>query len=46
MTAADVVKDIQSNLVPNAVLVPAMVGEISRLQRRGYALVFIPAFRP
>ena len=27
-------------------VVPAMVGEVSRLQHRGYSLVFVAAFRP
>jgi intracellular sulfur oxidation DsrE/DsrF family protein len=46
MTQPDVVKEIQSNLIPNAVIIPAMVGEVSRLQQHGYTLVFVPAFRP
>ncbi len=33
MTPADVVADIQANLIPNAVVIPAMVGEGSRLQQ-------------
>jgi intracellular sulfur oxidation DsrE/DsrF family protein len=46
MTPPDVVKDIQANLIPGAVIIPAMVGEVSRLQQHGYTLVFVPAFRP
>jgi intracellular sulfur oxidation DsrE/DsrF family protein len=46
MDAADVVKDIEANLIPDAVLIPAMVGEVSRAQQTGYTLVFVPAFRP
>jgi hypothetical protein len=46
MTAADVVKDIEANLIPDATLIPAMVGEISLAQARGYALVFVPKFTP
>jgi intracellular sulfur oxidation DsrE/DsrF family protein len=46
MTPKDVSQDLQSNLIPGAVLIPAMVGEVSRLQHRGYSLVFVPAFRP
>ncbi len=42
----DVVKDIQAHLIPGAVIIPAMVGEVSRLQQHGYSLVFVPAFRP
>lgn len=41
-----VVADIQANLIPGAILIPAMVGEVSRVQQRGYSLVFVPAFRP
>jgi intracellular sulfur oxidation DsrE/DsrF family protein len=46
MTPADVVKDIEGNLIPQATVIAAMVGEVSRLQQRGYTLVFVPAFRP
>jgi intracellular sulfur oxidation DsrE/DsrF family protein len=46
MTAADVVKDIHANLVSGAALIPAMVGEVTRLQQHGYTLVFVPVFRP
>jgi intracellular sulfur oxidation DsrE/DsrF family protein len=42
--AADVAADIAANLVPGAVLVPAVVGEVSRAQTAGYSLVFIPNF--
>ena len=44
MEAADVASDIAANLVPGAVLVPAVVGEVSRAQAAGYSLVFIPKF--
>ncbi|MEZ4504723.1 MAG: hypothetical protein R2848_02405 [Thermomicrobiales bacterium] len=44
MEAADVATDIAANLVPGAVLVPAVVGEVSRAQTAGYSLVFIPKF--
>lgn len=44
MEVADVVADISANLVPGAVLVPAVVGEVSRSQAAGYSLVFIPNF--
>jgi len=44
MAAADVAADIAANLVPNATLVPAVVGEVSRAQAAGYSLVFIPNF--
>jgi intracellular sulfur oxidation DsrE/DsrF family protein len=46
MTAAEVRDDIEANLIPKSIVVPAMVAEVSRLQQRGYTLVFIPAFRP
>jgi len=46
MKPADVRNDIEANLIPNSVVVSAMVAEISRLQQQGYSLVFIPAFRP
>lgn len=46
MTPADVRKDIQANLIPDAVLIPAMVGEVSRLQQHRFTLVFVPTFRP
>ncbi|MGI8483009.1 MAG: hypothetical protein ACR2OU_01950 [Thermomicrobiales bacterium] len=45
MAAADVAKDFQANLIPGAVLVPAVVGEVSRAQAAGYTLVFIPVFQ-
>jgi len=44
MEAQDVAADIAANLVPNATLVPAVVGEVSRAQAAGYSLVFIPNF--
>ena len=46
MDQAAVVADIEANLIPEAVLIPAMVGELSRAQDRGYSLVFVPTFRP
>jgi intracellular sulfur oxidation DsrE/DsrF family protein len=46
MPAADVRNDIQANLIPNATLIPAMVGEVLRLQQNGFTLVFVPIFRP
>lgn len=44
MEAADVAADIAANLIPGGVLVPAVVGEVSRAQAAGYSLVFIPKF--
>jgi hypothetical protein len=46
MTAADVRNDIQAHLIPDATLIPSMVGEVSRAQQFGYSLVFVPTFRP
>jgi hypothetical protein len=46
MDQAAVVKDIQAHLIPQATLIPAMVGEVSRTQQAGYSLVFVPVFRP
>ena len=46
MTPAQVRDDIQAHLIPNALLIPAMVGEVSRLQQHGYTLVLVPPFRP
>lgn len=45
MAQADVVADLQANLIPGAVLTPAVVGEVSRAQAAGYSLVFIPVFK-
>ncbi len=44
MTAVDVRNDIQAHLIPNATLIPAMVGEISRAQSYGFGLVYVPVF--
>lgn len=44
MDAAAVAADIRANLIPNAVVVPAVVGEVSLCQQAGYTLVFIPKF--
>lgn len=47
MDQAAVVKEIEANLIRDAVLIPAMVGEVSRAQQiYGFGLVFVPAFRP
>jgi len=45
MEQANVVADLQANLIPGATLVPAVVGEVSRAQAAGYSLVFIPIFK-
>jgi intracellular sulfur oxidation DsrE/DsrF family protein len=42
MTPVDVRADIQANLIPGATLIPAMVGEVTRLQQHGYTLVLVP----
>jgi hypothetical protein len=39
---AQVAADISAHLIPNTFVVPAMVGEISRLGLKGYPLVFVP----
>jgi hypothetical protein len=44
MSPVDVRDDIQGNLIPNAVAVPAQVTEISRFQERGYTLVYVPPY--
>jgi len=46
MTPADVRADFEANLVPGAILIPAMVGEVTRTQQHGFSLVFVPVFRP
>jgi hypothetical protein len=40
--AAQIVAEVTSHLIPNSFVVPAMVGEISRLGLKGYPLVFVP----
>lgn len=44
MDAAAVAADFKAHLIPNAVAVPAGVGEVSRAQQHGYTLVFVPKF--
>jgi hypothetical protein len=39
------VEDLTNNLIAWGIPVPAMVGEIARLQEMGFPLVVIPAFR-
>jgi hypothetical protein len=46
MEASDVVREIEANLIPGAVVVPSMVAEVSRAHAVGFSLVFVPAFRP
>jgi hypothetical protein len=38
----DIVGEVTAHTIPGSFVVPAMVGEISRLGRRGYPLVFVP----
>jgi hypothetical protein len=45
MKVPDVAKDIETNLIPNAIIVPAMVSEITRFMQKGYSLITVPAFR-
>lgn len=42
---ADVVKDLTDNVIADSIVVPAMVGEIARMQELGMSLVVVPAFR-
>lgn len=43
MTAQQVIDDIENNLIPNTIPVPAMVGEVTRLQTKGLlVLTFLP----
>jgi len=44
-TVADVVNDLTNNVIAWSILVPAMVGEVSRMQELGLPLVVVPAFR-
>jgi hypothetical protein len=39
MTADEILEDIQSHLVPEALMIPAAVGELVFLQDKGYRLV-------
>ena len=41
-TFEEVQKDMLENLVSGAFAIPAAVAEISRLQQRGYPLVYVP----
>jgi hypothetical protein len=41
-SVADKVSDLTAHVIPNSFIVPAMVGEISRLGLKGYPLVFVP----
>ena len=38
----DIVAEVTAHIIPGSFVVPAMVGEISRLQRMGYPLVYVP----
>jgi hypothetical protein len=39
---AKVVAEVSAHVIPNSFIVPAMVGEISRLGLKGYPLVYVP----
>jgi hypothetical protein len=39
---AKVVGEVSAHVIPNSFIVPAMVGEISRLGLKGYPLVYVP----
>ena len=41
-TFEDVQKEMLDNLIPGAYPIPAAVAEISRVQQRGYPLVYVP----
>jgi hypothetical protein len=36
------VAEVTAHIIPHSFVVPAMVGEISRLGLRGFPLVFVP----
>ena len=38
----NIVAELTAHIIPNSFIVPAMVGEISRLGLKGYPLVFVP----
>jgi hypothetical protein len=38
----DIVAEVTAHVIPHSFVVPAMVGEISRLGLRGFPLVFVP----
>jgi hypothetical protein len=39
MTADQIVDEIQAHMIPGSLLIPAAVGELVRLQDKGYRLV-------
>ena len=39
LSADEIVADIQAHLIPGGMLIPAAVGELVRLQDKGYRLV-------
>jgi intracellular sulfur oxidation DsrE/DsrF family protein len=41
-TFDQVAADLRANLVPGAYLIPAAVGEIGRLQQRGFPYIYVP----
>jgi intracellular sulfur oxidation DsrE/DsrF family protein len=41
-TFDQVVAELRANLVPGAFLIPAAVGEIGRLQQRGFPYIYVP----
>lgn len=42
LTAAAIVAEVTQHVIRGSFVVPAMVGEISRLGLKGYPLVFVP----
>ena len=39
LTDAQIVAEMEAHLIPGALLIPAAVGELVRLQAKGYGLV-------
>jgi hypothetical protein len=39
MTVESIVEEMQEHLIPDAILIPAAVGELVRLQDKGYRMV-------
>jgi hypothetical protein len=39
---SEIVAEVTRHVIPGSFVVPAMVGEISRLALKGYPMVFVP----
>lgn len=46
LSVSGIIDDLARNVIAWSILVPAMVGEIGRLQELGFPIAVIPAFRP